>query len=145
MFNPDKQQKCVKGIKKPLAQLNNYHCDLVEEKLKKRLGVKHWVNDAWKKEFIACYLILSLFKEIKLSAFFVNKMELYQSKTLSWGWIFFPAEKKTTHRPGKLFNYSGKNGLIPCEERHPVFKKANPEVEFPLNQNRMNEGGISRK
>lgn len=118
---------------------------LVEEKLKERLGVKHWVNEVWKKEVIACYLILSLFKEIKLCTFFVNKMELYQSKTLSWGWILFPAETKTTHRPGKLFNHSGKNGLIPYEERHPVFKKGNREVEFPLNQNRINEGGISQK
>lgn len=56
---------------------------LVEEKLKERLGVKHWVNELWKKEVIDCYLILSLFKEIKLHSFFVNKMELYQSKTLS--------------------------------------------------------------
>jgi len=56
---------------------------LVEEKLKERLGVKHWVNEVWKKEFIASYLILSLFTETKLCTFFVNKMELYQSKTLS--------------------------------------------------------------
>lgn len=56
---------------------------LVEEKLKERLGVKHWVNEVGKIEVIDCYLILSLFKEIKLCSFFVNKMELYQSKTLS--------------------------------------------------------------
>lgn len=118
---------------------------LVEKKLKERLGVKHWVNELWKKEVIDCYLILSLFKEIKLCSFFVNKMELYQSKTLSWGWIFFPAEKKTTHRPDKLFNHSGKNGLIPCEDSHPVFEKGNHEVEFPLNENIINEGCISQK
>lgn len=117
---------------------------VVEEKLKERLGVKYWLNEVWKKEVIARYLIPPLFKEIKLY-FLVNKMELYQSKTLSWGWILFPAEKKTTHRPGKLFNHSGKNGLIPCEERHPVFKEGNHEVEFPLNQNRINEGHISQK
>lgn len=58
---------------------------LVEEKLKERLGVKYWVKEVWKKGVIACYLILSLFKEIKLCTFFVNKMELYQSKTLSRG------------------------------------------------------------
>lgn len=118
---------------------------LVEEKLKERLGVKHWVNEVWKIEVIDCYLILSLFKEIKLCSFFVNKMELYQSKTLSWGWIFFPAEKKTIHRPDKLFNHSGKNGLIPCEDSLPVFEKGNCEVEFPLNKNRINEGCISQK
>lgn len=56
---------------------------LVEEKLKERLGVKHWVNELWKKEVIDCCFILSLFKEIKLCSFLVNKMELYQSKTLS--------------------------------------------------------------